>query len=176
MLQLETRTSIDKIQILCHENRIPASIEIQIGDAPVAEPDLKHAKFMTVGQLKMMPNVSPEMAGRQLQTIELVGGSSNETNKIKASFVKLILKQNHNDRGNTFNQVSLMGVCIYGIRHQDPTLPRRNSRSDVQDIVSRRKDLAFVMYTDSDVAEVHFYSATNLLCKERLKINFVFVA
>ena len=51
-----------------------------------------------------------------------------------------------------------MGVTVYGVKSRNPSdvaLPRRDSRQDLEEIVSRRKDLAFVMYTDKDVAEVN---------------------
>ena len=72
--------------------------------------------------------------------------------------MKLLLRQNHNDRQNPFNQVGLMGINIYGVKSSpsgeyDFNM-RRDSRKEVEAIVSRRKDLAFVMYTDKDVAEV----------------------
>ena len=78
--------------------------------------------------------------------------------KLQATFVKLLLRQNHNDRQNPFNQVGLMGINIYGVK-SNPSGEydfnmRRDSRKEVEAIVSRRKDLAFVMYTDKDVAEV----------------------
>ena len=49
-----------------------------------------------------------------------------------------------------------MGVSIYGI--EDITTNklhhRRNSELELNSAVSRRQDLAFVMYTDKDIAEV----------------------
>ena len=49
-----------------------------------------------------------------------------------------------------------MGVSIYGIEDvtNDKLHRRRNSELELNSVVSRRQDLAFVMYTDKDIAEV----------------------
>ena len=91
MVQLEDRASIDKIQILVHEDRIPSSIEIQIGDVvgATASPDVKAAKFLSLGVIRMQSERAANHHGRQLQTVELVGGggagggSQSNSNKIK---------------------------------------------------------------------------------------------
>ena len=55
-------------------------------------------------------------------------------------------------------QVSLMGVSIYGIEdmpiYYDKLQQRRNSELEQNSVVARQQDLAFVMYTDKDIAEV----------------------
>ena len=60
-------------------------------------------------------------------------------------------------------QVSLMGVSIYGIEdmpiYYDKLQQRRNSELEQNSVVARQQDLAFVMYTDKDIAEV-FYNFT----------------
>ena len=54
--------------------------------------------------------------------------------------------------------MSLLGVSIYGIEDTpsgyDKLHQRRNSEMDQNSVVARRQDLAFVMYTDKDIAEV----------------------
>ena len=94
------------------------------------------------------------MKGRQLQTIELQG---NE--KLRVSFIKFSLKNNYDHKGNQFNQVGLMGVSVWGKVKPEPNkaggLKQRKTEAEM-DRVPRRQDLAFLMYTDKDVAEVIF--------------------
>ena len=51
-----------------------------------------------------------------------------------------------------------MGVSIYGIEdmpiYHDKLQQRRNSELEQNSVVARQQDLAFVMYTDKDIAEV----------------------
>ena len=87
-----------------------------------------------------------------MQTIELQG---NE--KLRVSFVKFSLKNNYDHKGNQFNQVGLMGVSVWGKVKPEPNkvggLKQRKTEAEM-DRVPRRQDLAFLMYTDKDVAEV----------------------
>ena len=57
-----------------------------------------------------------------------------------------------------------MGVSIYGVE-DTPTgysnRERRNSEKEQQSVVTRRQDLAFVMYTDKDIAEVILNTSYN---------------
>ena len=54
-----------------------------------------------------------------------------------------------------------MGISIYGIEdapnHYDKLKQRRNSELEQNSVVARQQDLAFVMYTDKDIAEVKAY-------------------
>ena len=51
-----------------------------------------------------------------------------------------------------------MGISIYGIEDMpnqyDKLKQRRNSELEQNSVVARQQDLAFVMYTDKDIAEV----------------------
>ena len=106
-------------------------------------------------QLSSAPQLrSHYLKGRQLQTIELQG---NE--KLRVSFIKFSLKNNYDHKGNQFNQVGLMGVSVWGKVKPEPNkaggLKQRKTEAEM-DRVPRRQDLAFLMYTDKDVAEVIF--------------------
>ena len=58
-----------------------------------------------------------------------------------------------------------MGVSIYGIEdmpnHYDKLQQRRNSELEQNSVVARQQDLAFVMYTDKDIAEVRNTKSIN---------------
>ena len=134
---------------------VSTCIEIFLGEEPgyQDEPDFKRAKFMPVGKVKLQNPAKRDLKGRQMQTVELQG---NE--KLRVSFVKFSLRSNHFHKGNEFNQVGLMGVSIMGkIKENNPDrlLNRRKTEADL-DTVPRRRDLAFLMYTDTQVAEVNW--------------------
>ena len=64
---------------------------------------------------------------------------------------------NHSSKGNQSNQVGLMGISIIGKVKENNNaggLNRRKTEADLE-TVPRRQDLAFLMYTDKDVAEVN---------------------
>ena len=92
ILQLESRTHVERIQIMSNLNLVTTCIEIFLGEEPgyQDDPDFKKAKFMSVGQVKFQNPAKRELKGRQLQTVELQG---NE--KLRVSFVKFSLKINH---------------------------------------------------------------------------------
>jgi hypothetical protein len=154
-LQLDSRTAIERIQILVSSSMIASAIEFYIGDDKTNpdDPDFSKAKFLSLGEVKFSDSKNSDLEGRQFQTIELGHGEG----QIKASFVKLLMKHNHINKGNEYNQVGLMGVSIVGL--PDKARPgknrsRRGSRIDELSVVPRRQDLAFLMYTDKDIVEV----------------------
>ena len=55
-------------------------------------------------------------------------------------------------------QVSMIGISIYGVEDipmgYEKLQKRRNSELEQNSVFARRQDLAFVMYTDKDIAEV----------------------
>ena len=110
-MQLRNRAAIDRIQLLSHSKFIPKSVSIEVGDVSTDRdnPDLQKAIFLPVGEIPFSNGQDKESAGkgRQLQTIEF-GGTQNNGPKdmIKVTFVKFILRQNHFNRQNEYNQVS----------------------------------------------------------------------
>ena len=110
-LQLKNRAAIDRIQFLSHSQFIPKSVSIEVGDVSSDRdnPDLNKAIFMPVGDISFLNGNEKGSTGRgrQLQTVEFGGGQNNTTkDMIKVTFVKFILKQNHFNRQNQYNQVS----------------------------------------------------------------------
>ena len=89
---------------------IPKSISIELGDVSSDRdnPDLNKAIFMPVGDITFLNGKDKESTdrGRQLQTVEFGGGQNNNPkDMIKVTFIKFILKQNHFNRQNQYNQV-----------------------------------------------------------------------
>ena len=54
VLQLESRTHVERIQIMSNLNMVATCVEILLGEEPgyQDDPDFKKAKFMSVGQVK----------------------------------------------------------------------------------------------------------------------------
>ncbi|XP_059087366.1 centrosomal protein of 104 kDa-like [Tigriopus californicus] len=148
IIQLETCSHIEKIQVMVHHTLIPSAIEIQLGDMmpnpkhPDAPPDHKRCLFASLGEVALESNKKINFKGRQMQTIEVDGFN-------KGLFLKLLLKKNHLNRYNEYNQVSLMGLNVIGT----PIDKDKHSEKPLYKL-SHRDDLAFLMYMDTDIAEV----------------------
>ena len=155
---MDARTVIEKIQLMSHSFMVSSSMEIYLGDDPNTseDPQYKRAEYIYLGEVKFDDPSSSQLKGRQLQTIEVQGND-----RLKVSFVRLILKHFHFDKRNELNQVGLMGVSVLGIcdqmKNRSRSQSRRGSRIDEFSAVPRRQDLAFLMYTDKDIAEVRVF-------------------
>ncbi len=102
-------------------------------------------KYSTTYVMKVdwSENRETNFSGRQMQNIELEGGGGGN----RGLFVKLVLRRNHINRENEYNQVSILGINVMG-------LPVR--AEDEGRVVTKphREDLGFLMYTDPDIVEV----------------------
>jgi hypothetical protein len=126
VLQLDSRSTVERIQLLMHATMVSSSVELHLGDTPDSSANLKKAMFLKLGEVAWASNKaetnyagrflkSPKnleigrlsSIGRQLQTIELDRG-------LRGLFLKLVLKGNHITRKNEYNQISLMGVNVLG--------------------------------------------------------------
>lgn len=147
---MEGRTIIERIQILSHSALVSKSIDLFLGadSQNYDDPDYKKAQYLSIGKVSLLDPSNAALKGRQFQTIELHGND-----KLKVNFVKLSLRPNHMHKANEFNQVGLMGISIFG-QMKSASQSRRGSRTDEFLAVPRRQDLAFLMYTDKDIAEV----------------------
>ena len=103
--------------MLSHNLFTPKSVLIEVGDVSVDRdnPHVSKAMFIPVGEVSFLNGYEQKSnaKGRQLQTIEFGGSQNNGTKDlIKVTFVKLILRQNHFNRENQFNQVSNKDNCF----------------------------------------------------------------
>ena len=124
ILQLKNRAAIDRIQLLSHNTCITKSVLIEVGDVSVDRdnPHVSKAMFIPVGEVSFLNGYEQDstVKGRQLQTIEFGGSQSNGTkNMIKVTFVKLILRQNHFNRENQYNQVKMQGITISCVLYEN---------------------------------------------------------
>lgn len=95
-----------------------------------------------MGEVPLENNKKIHFKGRQMQTIEVDGFN-------KGVFLKFLLKKNHLNRYNEYNQVGLMGLNVIGT----PIDKDKHSEKPLYKL-SHRDDLAFLMYMDTDIAEV----------------------
>lgn len=149
VLALERRSSIEKIQLLNHPSLIPTKVEIHIGDVPKGrEVDPKKAYFMHLGDLEMDNNKSNDHTARQMQSVEVSSGAK----PCPVLFVKLVFHKNYQNKKNQYNQVALAGVNIFGQPEEDK---EQSEEFDLRsDVLSPYDDLAFLMYTDTEVAQL----------------------
>ena len=68
-----------------------------------------------------------------------------------------------------------MGVSVWGKVKPDPNKSKRKTEAEM-DKVPRRQDLAFLMYTDKDVAEVITFLLEALLVRGKRSSRIVFIS
>jgi len=147
VLALPERTIVEKIQIMGHPWATTTAMEIWLGDVPKGEEvDLKKAMFFKAGDLSMSSNKENDYSARQLQSVEITQAAK----PCRVSFVKLVLHKNHQNRKNQYNQVGLFGVNLIG----QPTSCATPEGDWLEDVLSPYDDLSFLMYTDSEVAQL----------------------
>ena len=72
-LQLDTRTTLEKLQIMGQPWAVTTRMEIMIGDVPKGhQVELAKAYFMKIGEIAMESNVDNDFTARQLQCVEVV--------------------------------------------------------------------------------------------------------
>merc|ERR1719507_842905 len=80
----------------------PSTIGNFYSDPNDDAPDVRRAMFMEVGRVEWNDNKENRFKGRQLQTVELAAGAA-----MKVNFVKFIIKKNHINRYNEYNQARM---------------------------------------------------------------------
>lgn len=149
ILGLESRTTVEKLQIMGNPWAVPTKVEIWIGDVPKGqEVDIKKAYFMKLGEVAMESNKDNDYIARQLQSIEVSQGAR----PCPITFIKLILHKNYQNRKNQYNQVGLTAVNIIGTPVEKAD--SQNGFNLDGDVWSLYDDLSFLMYTDTEVAQL----------------------
>ncbi|XP_050546423.1 centrosomal protein of 104 kDa isoform X2 [Daktulosphaira vitifoliae] len=142
ILKLEEPTIIYQIQILSHQYLISNKIEIWIDpEESVKVDNLNSQAFEYLGYITLNDNDGGQVKSRELKTISLPLASPT-------SLIKLMLYENHQNTLNRFNQVSLIGVQVFG--------EKLNSGEQVNGYVQSSicDDLAFEMYVDKQIASI----------------------
>merc|ERR1712130_141488 len=101
-----------------------------------------------MGDLSMSSNKENDYSARQLQSVEITQAAK----PCRVSFVKLVLHKNHQNRKNQYNQVGLYGVNLIG--QPTSTTTSEGDWLEDGDVLSPYDDLSFLMYTDTEVAQL----------------------
>ena len=64
-----------------------------------------------LGRISLDSNANTNYQARELKQANI--------NEVQARFIRLILRQNHTNNQNLFNQVGLIGLSFYGSRGED---------------------------------------------------------
>ncbi len=114
MLQLDSRSTVTRLQVMAHNTMIPSAMEVMVGDL-ASKPettegpaDLRKALFVSLGMVDWSDNKENRFAGRQMQTVDLEGGAGGN----RGLFVKLVLRRNHINRENEYNQVRFLSLLL----------------------------------------------------------------
>jgi centrosomal protein CEP104 len=87
--------------VLSHQSKIATKVEFEI---KVKEAD----DWKKLGRISLDSNANTNYQARELKQANI--------NEIEARFIRLILRQNHTNNQNLFNQVGLIGLSFYGFR------------------------------------------------------------
>ncbi|XP_008850899.1 centrosomal protein of 104 kDa isoform X2 [Nannospalax galili] len=170
VLQMVERCRIRKLQLLAHQYMISSKIEFYISESlPEYFMPYQAERFRRLGYVSLCDNEKTGCKARELKSVyvDAVG-----------QFLKLIFHQNHANKYNIYNQVSLVAINIIGdpadfgdennftsreklIDHylghsphnpEDPAL--EGTYAGRSDYISPLDDLAFDMYQDPEVAQI----------------------
>lgn len=116
-----------QIAVLSHQSKIATKIEfeIRINDSE---------EWKKLGRISLDSNVNTNFQARELKQANI--------NDIEARFIRLILRANHVNNQNIFNQVGLISISFYGMRSEElPPIQDRfaNSKSGGGDMDSNTR-------------------------------------
>jgi len=152
-LALDSRTRIERVQVLGHPWAVSTSVEIWVGDVPKGqEVELAKAYFMKIGEFPMESNKDNDYIARQLQSLEINQGPK----PLAVTFLRFILHKNHTNRKNQYNQVGFAAINIIGTPVDSVPSSGKSMKSalDREGVLSEYDDISFLMYTDKEVAQI----------------------
>ena len=85
--------------MLSHQSKIATKIEFEI---KIDEED----DWKKLGRISLDSNANTNFQARELKKANI--------NDVEAKFIRLMLRQNHTNNQNLFNQVGLIGLSFYG--------------------------------------------------------------
>lgn len=109
--RFEGDVDVQHLRILCHEAKIPSRIEIFIAEATdedrrtISFPTYGAAVFRRLGHINLASNEENNFAARELKTINV---------RRNAIYLKLIIRKNHSNLINVFNQVGIVALSAHG--------------------------------------------------------------
>lgn len=111
-----------QIAVLSHQSKIATKIEFEIKGGESDD-------WKKLGRISLDSNANTNFQARELKQANI--------NDIEARFIRLILRANHVNNQNIFNQVGLISISFYGVRSEDlPPIQDRfgNSKSSSGEI------------------------------------------
>ncbi|XP_063542566.1 centrosomal protein of 104 kDa [Cydia strobilella] len=144
LLRLTSVASVHKLQLLAHHQLIPSSVEVLVSGGLVSEGAATPcgATYTSVGRVTLA-RPAPQARTRELRSAALPEPTI-------ARFVKLKLTGPH-PPANDNDQVALMAVNVLGEEVEDL---EKSPVSNKELCYSPYDDLAFVMYVDTEIADL----------------------
>ena len=109
--RFEGEADLQHLRILCHEAKIPSRVEIFIAEATEEDrqsgvfPSYDRSVFRRLGHVNFSPNDENNFEARELKTVNI---------RRHALYLKLILRKNHENHINAFNQVGIVAISPHG--------------------------------------------------------------
>ncbi|XP_049826748.1 centrosomal protein of 104 kDa isoform X2 [Aethina tumida] len=155
IIKLHKRCILDCVQILAHQHLIPTQVDLYYSndDTNTVE-DVANINWEYVGYILLSDNVTANFNSRELKSANVPAH--------RASFIKLVLYENHKNEFNVNNQVSLIAINILGMDVETRRLSNAEGTTEdkLQAILNNPEytspydDLYFIMYVDTDVAKI----------------------
>ncbi|UJR22352.1 hypothetical protein I4U23_025414 [Adineta vaga] len=149
VFQFENYVRLKRLQLLSHQYLIASKIEFHIGDCLTDEEvTYKNARYTNLGFIELSTNERTDFKARELKSIHM---------DTDGWFLKLVIHNNHSNRYNLHNQVSLVAINLLG---DDMEKSRNNFDNQVDSAANRSEqisivdDLAFAMFQDPEIAVI----------------------
>ncbi|CAH0552097.1 unnamed protein product [Brassicogethes aeneus] len=154
VIKLHRKCFLDCVQILAHQHLIPTQADLYYTNDDInSSDDVTNINWEYVGYILLSDNVTANFNSRELKSANVPAH--------KATFVKLVLYENHKNEFNKYNQVSLIAINILGmeLEHRrlsssESTEEKLNAILNNPEYTSPYDDLYFIMYVDTDVAKI----------------------
>ncbi|XP_054637674.1 centrosomal protein of 104 kDa-like isoform X1 [Dunckerocampus dactyliophorus] len=182
-LQLVERSRVKKLQLLAHHYLIPAKVEFHIGDTrPEPSTSAIIGQLRRLGYVSLSDNEKTGFRARELKSVHV---------DAVGTYLKITFHQNHINRHNHYNQVSLVAINVLGEPLDGSafhTMPSKEQLTEHYlnstqleaaldatlagkcDSMSPLDDLAFDMYQDPEVAHIIRQldqKKKDMVCQER---------
>eukprot|EP00050_Salpingoeca_kvevrii_P002330 m.190977 g.190977 ORF g.190977 m.190977 type:complete len:1120 (-) comp10589_c1_seq3:1602-4961(-) len=104
VLRLDRIMRVRKIQLLAHQYKISTKVEIFVGmAADVEQPCFSDCEFERLGHVSFSDNKASEYKSRELKSVHV---------DVIGQFVKFVLRKNHVNHLNLYNQVGMVAINI----------------------------------------------------------------
>ncbi|GAB4823407.1 hypothetical protein N2152v2_010453 [Parachlorella kessleri] len=106
VVKLDQPAHLSQIQLLSHEFKIAAKVEIHVGMLPDGSQDLAAAQWKRLGHLSFDSNERSQLSARELKSVVLNG--------VPAQLVRFQMLRCHANRLNLYSQVGIIALNLIG--------------------------------------------------------------